>query len=97
MRNDQEHSEHHPSVGVYLAIFAALLVLLVITVFVAEMEFGRWNFPVAAGIATVKAALIILFFMHVRYSTTLTWLFALAGFFWLAILFALTLADYMTR
>jgi cytochrome c oxidase subunit 4 len=97
MRNDQEHNQHHPSIAVYLSIFGALLVLLAITVAVAEMEFGRWNFPVAALIATVKAVLIILFFMHVRYSTTLTWLFAFASFFWLAILFALTLADVVTR
>jgi cytochrome c oxidase subunit 4 len=100
--------EHHPTVAVYLSVFVVLLVLLVATVLAAEMEFsfggkghsagiGTLNFVVAAAIASVKAVLIILFFMHVRYSTPLTWLVAGAGFFWLAILFGLTLADYFTR
>ena len=88
---------HHPTFGVYLAVFVALLLLLVATVVVAEIEFGRWNFLVATCIATVKAALIILFFMHVRYSTPLIWLFSVAGFFWLGILISITLADYYTR
>lgn len=93
------HDPHsrHPTTGVYLAVFAALLVLLAITVLAANIHFGRWNFPVAAAIASVKAALILLFFMHVRYSSALIWLFSLAGFFWLAILFSLTLSDYLSR
>jgi cytochrome c oxidase subunit 4 len=93
------HDDHadHPTIAVYLTVFAILMALLGATVIVSEMEFGAWNFLVAAGIATVKAVLIILFFMHVRYSTPLTWLVAGAGFFWLAILFGLTLADYFTR
>lgn len=93
----QSQSERHPTIGVYLAVFAALLVLLIATVFAAKVDVGRWNFPVAAAIASVKAALILLFFMHVRYSRALIWLFSIAGFFWLAILFTLTMSDYMTR
>lgn len=87
----------HPTLKTYYVVFAALLVLLVATVFVAELDLGAWNFLAAASIATVKAVLIILFFMHVRYSQPLIWLVAGAGFFWLAIMFALTMADYLTR
>jgi cytochrome c oxidase subunit 4 len=87
----------HPTIGLYYAVFAALLVLLVITVAAAEVDLGRLNFPLAAAIATVKAVLIMLYFMHVRYSKPLTWLFAGAGAFWLAILFGLTFSDYLTR
>ena len=91
------HAHRHPTVGLYIAVFVALLVLLGATVYVAEIDFGRWNFPVAIAIASIKAALIMLIFMHVRYSPALIWLFSFAGFFWLAILFALTLSDYFTR
>jgi cytochrome c oxidase subunit 4 len=93
----ENHAHRHPTVGVYIAVFAALMVLLIATVYVAEIDFGRWNFLIAAGIASVKAALIMLIFMHVRYSPALIWLFSFAGFLWLAILFALTLSDYFTR
>lgn len=88
---------HHPTLATYLAVFVALMVLLVVTVAVAEMDFGRFSFPVAVAVASVKAVLIIMFFMHVRYSPPLIWLVSCAGFFWLAILFTLTLADYFTR
>jgi cytochrome c oxidase subunit 4 len=87
----------HPSTSIYVAVFIALLVLLAITVGAAEINFGSFNFAIAAAIATVKAVLIMLYFMHVRYSQPLTWLVACAGFFWLAILFSITMADYMTR
>jgi cytochrome c oxidase subunit 4 len=68
-----------------------------LSVAVADVDLGRWNFIAAAGIATCKGVFILLFFMHVRYSTPLIWLFSTAGFFWLAILFALGLSDYVTR
>jgi cytochrome c oxidase subunit IV len=87
----------HPSTSVYLIVFGTLLLLLVATVAVAQTDLGPWNFPTAVGIASAKALLILLFFMHVRYSEPLIWLVAGAGFFWLAILFGLTLADYFTR
>lgn len=90
-------AEPHPTIGLYLAIFAALMVLLVITIAAAEFDLGRLSFPLAAAIATVKAVLIVLYFMHVRYSPPLTWLMAGAGACWLVILFSLTLSDYFTR
>ena len=88
---------HHPSHRVYYTVFAALLALLAITVIVAEFQLGLLAFLVAVTGATVKAVLILLYFMHVRYSPPLTWLVAGAAFFWLTILFSLTLSDYYTR
>jgi cytochrome c oxidase subunit 4 len=87
----------HPQQRVYYVVFAALLALLVLTVAVAEWSLGLFAFLAAISVATVKAALILLYFMHVRYSPPLIRLFAGAAFFWLAILFGLTLSDYSTR
>jgi cytochrome c oxidase subunit 4 len=89
--------EHIVSRNVYFAIFIALVVLTVATWSVAKMDLGRMNAVVALTIAVIKATLVVLYFMHVRYSSKLTWVFVGAGFFWLAIMVALTLSDYMTR
>jgi cytochrome c oxidase subunit IV len=78
-------------------VFAVLLALLGATVGFAYVDLGPLNFPVAMGIATCKAILIVLFFMHVRYSSRLTWLFAGAALIWLAIMIGLTLNDYFAR
>jgi cytochrome c oxidase subunit 4 len=88
---------HHPSARLYVAIWGLLMVLLFVTVAVNEVDLGQWNFFIAFSIALVKAVLIVLFFMHVRYSPGLTRVVACAGFFWLAIMLCLTFADYMTR
>lgn len=90
-------SEHIVSKKIYFLIFGALMVLTVLTVFVATLDLGRFNAIVALSIAVLKAMLVVLYFMHVRYSSRLTWAFVGAGFFWLAILFALTLSDYFSR
>jgi cytochrome c oxidase subunit 4 len=87
----------HPSTATYVRVFVALMILLAITVGLAELELGGWNLPAAAAVASIKAVLIVLFFMHVRYSNPLVWLLAAAGFVWLALLFGLTLCDYLTR
>jgi cytochrome c oxidase subunit 4 len=84
-------------VRVYAIIFVVLLLLLGLTVEAARHDLGRWNFIVAVAIATVKALLIVLYFMHVRHSPPLTRLVVAAGIVWLAIMFALTFADYSTR
>jgi len=90
-------SEHVTSRKVYFAVFAALMVLTAATVIVANFDLGWANDVVALGIAVTKALLVLWFFMHLRYSTRVTVLTALAGFFWLAILISLTLNDYLTR
>jgi cytochrome c oxidase subunit 4 len=81
----------------YYLIFAALLVLTYVTVQVSVFDLGPLNTIAAFGIAVVKAILVALFFMHVKYSTRLTKLAVLAGIYWLGILLALTLSDYLTR
>ena len=81
----------------YYSIFAALMVLTAATVAVAFINLGALNFPVAIGIAITKATLVVLFFMHVKYSSQLTKLFVGMAFFFLVVLFALTLSDYLSR
>jgi cytochrome c oxidase subunit 4 len=81
----------------YYAIFMALLVGTGLTVGVAFLDLGFFNNVVMLAIACTKALLVILFFMHVRWSSRLTWVVAGAGFFWLLILFSITMADYLSR
>ena len=90
-------SGHISPVRTYAMIFGTLMVLTVVTVLAAFTNLGIFNFPVAITIAIFKATLVILFFMHVKYSTRLTWAVVLGGIFWLGILIALTLSDYLTR
>ena len=91
-------SDHVLSVKLYAAIFGALLVMTLATAGAAFIDLGgNLNTVVAMLIAACKALLVILFFMHVRYSSRLTWVFVGAGFFWLMILLSLTLADVLSR
>ena len=90
-------SEHLVPRKVYFAVFAALLVLTTITTAVAFIDLGPWNTVAALGIAFVKATLVALYFMHVKYSPRLTQIVVAGGIFWLAILIVLTLSDFMTR
>jgi cytochrome c oxidase subunit 4 len=81
----------------YYGIFGTLMVLTAVTVFAAFTDLGMLNFPVAISIAITKATLVILFFMHAKYSSKLTKLFVGMSFFFLLIMFGLTLTDYMSR
>lgn len=91
-------SEHHVvPVKVYLAVFGALMVLTAATVVAAYFDLGAMNNVVMLGIAVFKAALVVLFFMHVRYSTRLIPLVVVGGVFFLVILFGITMADYVSR
>jgi cytochrome c oxidase subunit IV len=90
-------SEHVTSRKVYYAVFAALLILTYATVVVSKIDLGRFNTIVALTIAVTKAVMVVLFFMHVRYSTRLTKLVVVGGFVWLALLIGLTMADIATR
>ncbi|HEX9657446.1 MAG TPA: cytochrome C oxidase subunit IV family protein [Bacteroidota bacterium] len=81
----------------YYKVAVSLLVLFTLTVVIAYVDLGPWNIIVALIIATVKALFVVLYFMHVRYSSRVTWVFAIAGFFWLIILFTFTMSDYLTR
>ena len=73
------------------------MLLLILTWDIAQFNLGPFNIVAALTIAVSKMLLVILFFMHVRYSTRLTWLFVAAGFIWLLIMIELTLGDYLTR
>ena len=81
----------------YFAIFGALMALTALTVYVAFQHLGWLNFPVAITIALFKASLVVLFFMHVKYSPRLIGLVAAAALLWLAIMVFITLSDYWTR
>jgi len=93
---EHEH-EHIVPRSLYYAVFAALMVLTVVTVGLAYVDLGVLNIAVALAVAVVKAALVVLFFMHVKYSSRLVQLVVLASIFWLLILFTMTLSDYVTR
>jgi len=82
---------------IYYRVAAALFFLFVLTVAAAYIDLGDWNIYIAMTIAIIKATLVVLYFMHVRYQTKVTWIFACAGFIWLIVMFTLTLADYTTR
>ena len=90
-------SEHIVSPKIYLAIFLTLMVGTGITVWAAFQNFHQFNIVIALVIATVKATLVVLYFMHARYSPKRTQLVIVAAVFWLAIMLALTLSDYQTR
>ncbi len=102
MNDAHESSDHAPThhvtgLPVYFGVFIALMVFTVLTVSVSRIDLGTLNTPIALAIAVIKATLVILFFMHVIHSTRLTWVVILASLLWLALLFVLTLADYLTR
>lgn len=91
-------SEHIVSVRVYITIFMVLLVGTALTVAAAFADFPwRLNTIVALTIATIKATFVVLYFMHVRYSSRLVWVIVASALFWMGIMFALTLSDYFTR
>ena len=91
-------SEHIVSLKIYISIFLALLVGTALTVWAGLRDFpGQMNVIIALTIAVVKATLVVLYFMHVRYSSRLIWVVFTSALFWLGILFALTLSDYWTR
>ena len=97
------HADHHDSVhhvghiSTYVMVFLALIAGTWITYFVALADLGVWNAPIALVIATTKATLVILFFMHVKDSSRLTKVTVCAGVFWLGILLTLTMTDFLTR
>ncbi|MBV8672288.1 MAG: cytochrome C oxidase subunit IV family protein [Acidobacteriaceae bacterium] len=91
------HEEHIVSPKVYGVIFAALLILTATTVGASYLELGPFNVVVALGIACIKAVLVILFFMHVKYSSRLTKLTVAAGFFTFLVLITMALTDYISR
>ena len=94
---ETQGARHLVPVRVYLTIFTLLMILTATTVGVSFLDLGPFNTVVALVIAVTKMMLVVLYFMHVRYSSRLTWAVIAGGFFWLALLLLLTLGDYLTR
>jgi cytochrome c oxidase subunit 4 len=90
---------HEPKVPVrtYVGVYVALMALMALTTGLAFVDLAAWSATVAMAIAGAKAVLVILWFMHVRYGTKMTWVFAGVGFYFVGILFFLTLNDVLTR
>jgi cytochrome c oxidase subunit 4 len=99
--NHSDHEHEHIAIPGYLGVFAVLVVGTILTYFVALIDldfiFPGANTLVALLIAFTKMTCVMLFFMHVRWSPRLIWLAVVGSFFWLAIMFAYTMQDYITR
>jgi cytochrome c oxidase subunit 4 len=92
---DQAHEDH--GTGAYWMVFILLMVLLLATVGAAYINLGHFNVPLAYAIASIKATLILWYFMHLKQSTRLTQVFAFASFAWLALMLIMTFGDYIGR
>jgi cytochrome c oxidase subunit 4 len=90
-------AHHIAPIRTYFNVFAALMVLFILTVVAGHFHMGRFNLAIALTIAIIKALIVMLYFMHVRWSSRATWVFAGAAFLWLGIMLWLTTGDYMTR
>ena len=89
--------EHIVPKKIYLATWATLMVMTLVTTLVAFVDLGRFNTVLALAIATFKATLVVLFFMHAKYTPRLTRVVITAGIFWLGILLAFSMVDYLSR
>jgi|SRR6185437_11248669 cytochrome c oxidase subunit 4 len=90
-------SGHVAPKSMYVGVWLALVAGTILTLLAAEVDLGALNNVVMLALAMTKATLVILFFMHVRWSTRLTWVVAASGFVWLLIMFGLTMTDYLSR
>jgi cytochrome c oxidase subunit 4 len=95
--NSRQGEDHVVPVKVYLTVFFVLLVMTATTTVVSGIDLGPWNTVVALGIAVFKASLVVLFFMHAKYSSKLTRVVIFGGLFWLAILLLITFSDFVSR
>jgi cytochrome c oxidase subunit IV len=88
---------HGPTTKMFIGVWVALLVATGLTVLIATINLGAFSAPIALIIATIKAILVILFFMEIKYQTKMTLTVVLAAFFFLALLLCLTMSDYISR
>jgi cytochrome c oxidase subunit 4 len=95
--NENIATDHIVSPRIYVVVFTILIVMTATTTAVSFADLGPWNTVVALGIAVFKATLVVLFFMHVKYSRPLTRIVIGGGLFWLAIMLALTFSDFASR
>ncbi|HEY1902222.1 MAG TPA: cytochrome C oxidase subunit IV family protein [Terracidiphilus sp.] len=97
LKEIEEVQHHVVSPKIYLGVFLLLLVFTTLTVVASYIEMGVFNAVAALGIAVIKAMLVVLFFMHIKYSTKLTKLTVVAGLFTFLTLISMTMADYISR
>jgi cytochrome c oxidase subunit IV len=91
-------SEHIVPRKTYWIVWVALMVLMAMTAALSRVPLGAWNTPIALVIAVIKALLVIMFFMHIKYENyKITLVAVVGGFFWLFIMLGLTMTDYLTR
>jgi len=95
--HDDAHEDHVVPLSTYFWVFMGLMVLLVITLVAAYFDLGALNLPIAMAIAVAKMMIVVLFFMHVKWSSGLVKTFAGATMMWLVIMFLFTLTDYISR
>ena len=93
----EDHRQHVIPASIYVGIWAILMFLTALTVFVSFIELHDWNIILALTIATIKATLVVLFFMHLFYSSKLTKVTVIAALFFLFLLLSLSMTDYLTR
>lgn len=93
----QPHAHAETPMRVYYSVFAALMVLLVLTVWVAYIHLAHWGLPIAMTIAVVKASLVVWYFMHLRQTGKVMWLFAGVGVVWLITLIVSVVVDVLMR
>jgi len=96
-QEESAHVHHVVPIRTYLLVFAGLMILLVLTVAASFADFGGFDRAITLAIAAAKAALIMAYFMHLRYSQPLSIVFAGVGIIWLLILLMITLSDYLAR
>lgn len=97
MSSNADGMPHVLPLSKYFAVFGALCVLTIVTVTAAKADIGAWETPVAIGIACIKSVLVLLYFMHMRYSEHLIWIFAATAIVFFLILIGITMADFDTR
>jgi len=98
MSTHSHSEEHHVTPNkTYLVVWGVLMVLTVFTVYVSRLDFGTFNMVIAMVVASVKATAVALFFMHLKYEDSITWIFALFPLFLLFLLIGMTIIDTFTR
>lgn len=95
--NADTHEHHHPGPKTFFIVWVALMFLTFITVYVAQFHFGDLNIVVAMLVASAKATIVALYFMHLKYEDKLTWIYALYPVFLLFLLIASTIIETFTR
>ena len=97
MSDHDEYHVHIAPIGMYIKVFLALFVLTIVTYLVALVDLGKMSDVVAVGIALFKASLVVMFFMHLKYSAKILWLVAVSGLVMTIVMFCFTMSDYVSR